>query len=139
MWPGAWEEGNQITTDELAEDPVYDRTALRRALKRSASALKRDGVPFALAGGYALWAHGAPESENDVDFVVAEEDTERAADGLSDAGVGGVRPPGGRGPARGRTGCSRRPRTASSSTSCTASWGSGSTRTCSTGPRRWTC
>ena len=32
-------------------------------------------LPFALAGGYALWAHGAPESENDVDFVIAEEDT----------------------------------------------------------------
>src|ERR1700710_1232570 len=93
MWPGAWEEGNQITTDELAEDPVYDRTALRRALKRSASALKRDGVPFALAGGYALWAHGAPEPEHDVDFVVAEEDTERAAKVLADAGFEVVRPP----------------------------------------------
>jgi predicted nucleotidyltransferase len=70
-----------------------DRDALRDALKRTASALKHDGVPFALAGGYALWAHGAPESENDVDFVVAEEDTERAANVLADAGFEVVRPP----------------------------------------------
>jgi predicted nucleotidyltransferase len=70
-----------------------DRDALRNALKRTASALKHDGVPFALAGGYALWAHGAPESENDVDFVVAEEDTERAAKVLADAGFEVIRPP----------------------------------------------
>ena len=70
-----------------------DREALRAALKRTASALKADGVPFALAGGYALWAHGAPESENDVDFVVTEEDTERAVTVLEDAGFEVVRPP----------------------------------------------
>ena len=62
-----------------------DRDALRGALKRTASALKAGEVPFALAGGYALWAHGAPESENDVDFVVAEEDTERAVHVLEEA------------------------------------------------------
>jgi predicted nucleotidyltransferase len=70
-----------------------DRDALRGALKRTASALKHDGVPFALAGGYALWAHGAPESENDVDFVIAEDDTERAANVLEAAGFEVVRPP----------------------------------------------
>ena len=70
-----------------------DRDALRSALKRTASALKHDGVPFALAGGYALWAHGAPESENDVDFVVAEDDVERAANVLDAAGFEVIRPP----------------------------------------------
>jgi predicted nucleotidyltransferase len=69
------------------------REPLRLALKRTASALKSDGVPFALAGGYALWAHGAPESENDVDFAVAEGDTERAANVLAAAGFDVVRPP----------------------------------------------
>jgi putative nucleotidyltransferase-like protein len=69
------------------------REPLRLALKRTASALKADGVPFALAGGYALWAHGAPESENDVDFVVAEPDTEQAAAVLAAAGFEVVRPP----------------------------------------------
>ncbi len=69
------------------------REPLRLALKRTASALKADGVPFALAGGYALWAHGAPESENDVDFVIAEEDTERAVNVLESAGFEVTRPP----------------------------------------------
>ena len=46
--------------------------ALRAALKRSAAALKADDVPFALAGSYALWVHGAPEPDHDVDLVVAE-------------------------------------------------------------------
>jgi predicted nucleotidyltransferase len=70
-----------------------DREPMRAALKRTASALKRDGVRFALAGGYALWVHGAPESENDVDFVVAEADTEQAAAVLAAAGLRVVRPP----------------------------------------------
>jgi Nucleotidyl transferase of unknown function (DUF2204) len=52
---------------------------LRDALKRAASALKAHGPEFALAGTYALWAYGAPEPVHDVDFVVAEEDTEAAA------------------------------------------------------------
>ena len=59
---------------------------LRDALKRAASALKADGPEFALAGSYALWAYGGPEPLHDVDFVVAEEDTEAAAMTLENAG-----------------------------------------------------
>lgn len=59
---------------------------LREALRRAASALKAGGPPFALAGGYALWAYGAPEPVHDVDFVVAEPDIEVAAKTLADAG-----------------------------------------------------
>jgi hypothetical protein len=59
---------------------------LRDALKRAASALKAHGPEFALAGSYALWAYGAPEPVHDVDFVVAEEDTEAAALTLEKAG-----------------------------------------------------
>ena len=77
----------------MPEDPVFDRAALRRALKRAASALKRDGVPFALAGGYALWAHGAPEPEHDVDLAVAEPDVEAAAASLDAEGFRIERPP----------------------------------------------
>ena len=66
---------------------------LRTALKRSASALKADGVPFALGGGYALWVHGAPEPEHDVDLVVAESEVEAAADSLAAAGFRIERPP----------------------------------------------
>jgi hypothetical protein len=59
---------------------------LRDALKRAASALKAHGPEFALAGGYALWAYGGPEPVHDVDFVVAESDTEAAAATLEKAG-----------------------------------------------------
>ncbi len=59
---------------------------LRDALKRAASALKEHGPAFALAGSYALWAYGGPEPVHDVDFAVAEEDTEAAALTLEKAG-----------------------------------------------------
>jgi hypothetical protein len=59
---------------------------LRDALKRAASAFKADGPEFALAGSYALWTYGGPEPVHDVDFVVAEEDTETAALTLEKAG-----------------------------------------------------
>ena len=59
---------------------------LRDALKRAAVALKRYGPPFALTGSYALWAVGGPEPTHDVDVVVAEDDIERAAETLRDAG-----------------------------------------------------
>jgi Nucleotidyl transferase of unknown function (DUF2204) len=59
---------------------------LRDALKHAASALKADGPEFALAGSYALWAYGGPEPSHDVDFVVAQEDTEAAALTLEKAG-----------------------------------------------------
>ncbi len=50
---------------------------LREALKRVAVALKESGIPFALIGGYAVWARGGPEPEHDVDFMVADEDAEK--------------------------------------------------------------
>jgi hypothetical protein len=59
---------------------------LRDELKRAASALKAHGPEFALAGSYALWVYGGPEPVHDVDFVVAEEDTEAAALTLEKAG-----------------------------------------------------
>ncbi|WP_156425605.1 MULTISPECIES: hypothetical protein [unclassified Mycobacterium] len=59
---------------------------LRDALKRAASALRAQGPDFALAGSYALWVFGGPEPVHDVDFVVAEPDTEKAAATLEEAG-----------------------------------------------------
>src|SRR3569833_592081 len=59
---------------------------LRDALKHAASALKAHGPDFALAGSYALWVYGGPEPVHDVDFVVAEEDSEAAALTLEKAG-----------------------------------------------------
>jgi Nucleotidyl transferase of unknown function (DUF2204) len=59
---------------------------LREALKLAASALKAHGPEFALGGSYALWVYGGPEPVHDVDFVVAEPDTEAAALTLEKAG-----------------------------------------------------
>ncbi len=70
-----------------------DSDRLRAALKKSASALKADAVPFALAGSYALWVHGAPESTHDVDLVVDEGTVEQAVHSLTAAGFRIERPP----------------------------------------------
>jgi hypothetical protein len=70
-----------------------EQERLREALKLVAVALKEGGVPFALAGGYALWARGAPEPHHDVDFVVAEADREAAATLLRERGLEVVDPP----------------------------------------------
>ena len=66
---------------------------LREALKLVGVTLKEAGVPFALAGSYALWARGAPEPHHDVDYVVAECDRERAAEILAGTGLEVRQPP----------------------------------------------
>jgi hypothetical protein len=66
---------------------------LREALKLVAVALKEAGVAFALAGGYALWARGAPEPHHDVDFVIAEQDRDEVASLLVERGLEVVQPP----------------------------------------------
>jgi len=69
------------------------RGRLREALKLVAVTLKEGTAPFALAGGYALWARGGPEPDHDVDFVVAEEDAGTVAELLTDRGLEVVQPP----------------------------------------------
>jgi hypothetical protein len=66
---------------------------LREALKRVAVALKESGIPFALIGGYAVWARGGPEPDHDVDFLVADSDADRAANMLTEAGFRVEHPP----------------------------------------------
>ncbi|TDQ51563.1 nucleotidyltransferase [Actinorugispora endophytica] len=61
--------------------------ALLTTLKRVAGAFKADGVPFALSGGFAAFARGAPPSRHDVDFAVLPEDAERALEVLAKAGL----------------------------------------------------
>jgi len=70
-----------------------ERDEVRELLKRTAVALKQEGVPFALCGGYAAWVRGAPEPEHDADFLVPEADVERATKALKDAGLDVVEPP----------------------------------------------
>jgi hypothetical protein len=74
-------------------EPGPEQDDLREALKRVAVALKESGVPFALTGGYAVWARGGPESVHDVDFVIAEEDAERVREHLAASGLDVREPP----------------------------------------------
>ena len=88
--------GKKVPTIAEQSSPpsdTSDEPVLRAALKRSASALKADGVSFALGGGYALWVAGGPEPSHDVDLVVAETDAEMAANSLAAAGLRIERPP----------------------------------------------
>ncbi len=72
---------------------IESREGQREALKRVAVALRRGGVRFALAGGYAAWVHGGPEPDHDVDVVVRPGDAEAAAEALRDAGLQVDQPP----------------------------------------------
>jgi hypothetical protein len=64
-----------------------EQDEVRDLLKRTAVALKQADVPFALCGGYAAWARGAPEPDHDADFLVPEEESGRAAQALAEAGL----------------------------------------------------
>ena len=80
-------------SEEAVIEPAAELSELREALRQSVSTLKREGLPFALAGGYALWAYGAPEPVHDVDLAVLEADVERVAETLGSAGFRIERPP----------------------------------------------
>ena len=67
--------------------------AMLGALKRAAAALRDAGVPFAVAGGLAMWARGAPVRDDDVDLVVAKDDVGRAVAALEKAGMKTEDPP----------------------------------------------
>jgi hypothetical protein len=62
-------------------------------LKRVASVLKQAGIPFALGGGFAAYAHGGHSSDHDVDFMIREQDVEQALTALVQNGFTAERPP----------------------------------------------
>jgi hypothetical protein len=55
-------------------------------MKRAAATLRDHDIPFVLAGSLAVYARGGPETDHDVDFVLAPRDAERALEVLSAAG-----------------------------------------------------
>ncbi len=75
--------GNRTRVDE----------GLLVTLKRVAAVLKQAGVPFALGGGFAAYAHGGHSSDHDVDFMLREQDVEKALAALVAAGCTAERPP----------------------------------------------
>jgi Uncharacterised nucleotidyltransferase len=64
-----------------------------RAMKVAAATLRDAGIPFALAGGLAVYARGGPPTEHDVDFLIRQEDADRAVELLGGAGFRSERPP----------------------------------------------
>jgi hypothetical protein len=60
---------------------------LATTLKRVAAALKQAGIPFALAGSFAVYAHGGHSSDHDVDFLIREQDKDRALEELAAVGL----------------------------------------------------
>jgi hypothetical protein len=71
----------------VPESPVGDRDALQDGLRLAAVALTKAEIPFALVGGYAAWARGAPEPSHDADFAIQEADVEQAKTALAEAGL----------------------------------------------------
>src|SRR4029450_12413415 len=62
-------------------------------LKRVAPQLKQLGVPFALAGSFAVYARGGQPVDHDVDFIIRAEDAEKVLTGLVEAGFRAEVPP----------------------------------------------
>jgi Nucleotidyl transferase of unknown function (DUF2204) len=62
-------------------------------LKKGAAALEGRRVPYMLGGSLACWARGGPAIAADLDFMVKQEDAERALAALLESGMREERPP----------------------------------------------
>ncbi|GLY01369.1 MULTISPECIES: nucleotidyltransferase [Actinoplanes] len=62
-------------------------------LKRVASTLKGADIPFALGGSFAVYARGGYSSDHDVDFLIREQDKDRALQELAAVGFETEQPP----------------------------------------------
>ena len=71
---------------EAAPAVTPEDADLLETVKRAAVELKRAEIPFALCGGWAVYARGGPRSEHDADFALVESDIPRALDVLQAAG-----------------------------------------------------
>ncbi|HVV75441.1 MAG TPA: hypothetical protein VHC43_05340 [Mycobacteriales bacterium] len=70
-----------------------DVATLREALVHAIAALKAAELPFAVAGGYALYAWGSTEPDHDADVVVERRSLDAARLALADAGFDIEQPP----------------------------------------------
>jgi Uncharacterised nucleotidyltransferase len=79
----------------MSSEPTAEHAfpSIEASLKRAVAALRDAEVPYLLAGSLAVWARGGPETRHDLDFVVKEEDVERAVDVLAEAGMRPEKPP----------------------------------------------
>jgi predicted nucleotidyltransferase len=57
------------------------------AMMHAAAALRDAGVPYLLAGSFAVWARGGPAHDTDLDFAIKPDDVERAVEALVASGM----------------------------------------------------
>jgi Uncharacterised nucleotidyltransferase len=78
----------ETTTPDARSTPAVSPADadLLETVKKAAVELKRADVPFALCGGWAVYARGGPRSEHDADFALNEQDVPRALEVLTAAG-----------------------------------------------------
>jgi hypothetical protein len=70
-----------------------DRQPLIASLKRVAYHLKQIGIPFCLAGSFAVYARGGASCDHDIDFLIKEEDASLILTALSHVGYRTEIPP----------------------------------------------
>lgn len=70
-----------------------DEQQLLRTVTRVSTTLRGEGIRFAVAGGCAVYAHGGPPSEHDVDIFLKEADAVPARNCLVAAGMRAADPP----------------------------------------------
>jgi hypothetical protein len=66
---------------------------LANTLKRVAATLKAADIPFALGGSFAVYAHGGHSSDHDVDFLIREQDRDKALAEMEKVGFRTEEPP----------------------------------------------
>jgi hypothetical protein len=82
-------------TEIREEDLPADRNqAILQAAKQVGALLKKTGLPFALAGSVAVYAHGGTQNlQHDVDFCIRPQDADAVAGALTEAGLTVYTPP----------------------------------------------
>jgi hypothetical protein len=70
-----------------------DRQPLITTLKKVAYHLKETGLPFCLAGSFAVYARGGESVDHDIDFLIKAEDAERILTALAEVGFRAEVPP----------------------------------------------
>jgi predicted nucleotidyltransferase len=74
-------------------DETQSIEKLAESMKKAAAALRDAGIPYAVGGGFAIWARGGPETGHDVDILVRPQDAESALKALEEAGLEPDDPP----------------------------------------------
>ncbi|MEU7075545.1 nucleotidyltransferase family protein [Streptomyces narbonensis] len=91
---GARHEPRPADEGRSAPLPADHTQAILETTKEVGAVLKASGLPFALVGGVAAYAHGIPvRLQHDTDFAVRREDAELATRALRERGIRIVDPP----------------------------------------------